>query len=934
MSGNNEPIREKSDGPPVTERPLPNPKELTQISLKGPSKSSIQSATSGFTPIITEQEKKIAAATDLLSKPLPPTDLQVEQQALVQERAREQQERERRQQFIKEVNEQAQPPKPGPAKDQELEISPPPGSPTFGQSPVVAQQPPTFGQGLKSPTTNLVDDLRSSDKFGRQTQELLRGVSFKYENEKYKLYPQVSNQQGEPLTFQEDQLDQCAEENCFTFTPRTDESLLAKYFLTLFFSNKYTEIKAVLDDKTENLSEYQQKISEIRKLINKELIDYALNTDAEIQDVDAKRNYGKKLTFTVASIFYAMENDINVNDSKGSGQRRKLDRNEINMILRNLFKREIFKGDNNKDREILTLSEQIIKLYIGEIVGENEVMDEELINENRDEGDIAVESETYWLKFLPSNLNFNNYDISNENNKKAFEKLKEIITNYEGFSEPLRGIENPRSSIDVTDLRSVKSTEDETGNVADFEKYFDITLLQEPLVKNYEIRQALENNKEEDESYEGESEGQSKEGDGPDTESKPEPDTESNPEPDDYFTGGAVIYTENVDNFNKQIFMIKYENSTEFVVPIKDKKNKQIIITFYNFYDILNPEQQFFTRYVDYFNKINNYEGVEWFSINIKPEFITKSEQLNNDELSNQLRELGEEKEKILQSQQPPLQSMQSPQSQQPLLTLQPLSEITSNQQKKKELEKKIANEKKKVKDQLIQLFTTTGNDKNKNEIFKKITEDQQNIIYDTLSKRNDEFSEDEQQFMDYYKIKNIQTIYNSLNKKDKNDILHLLYDYGDYQDANLKYKKRREAVESKYNITEDAIKQIQNEFYNNNGFLQQIIMKNMGPVQFSPSSSVDIAQQSDRRSSASTTSKDDLGFMAPLVPVKPSKVGGNNLTKTYRNFPPKKSITLFNTRRNLDSTTPTPLKLYAHINKKRFTRNKKRAHKKTQRSP
>jgi ERCC4-type nuclease len=36
--------------------------------------------------------------------------------------------------------------------------------------------------------------------------------------------------------------------------------------------------------------------------------------------------------------------------------------------------------------------------------------------------------------------------------------------------------------------------------------------------------------------------------------------------------------------------------------------------------------------------------------------------------------------------------------------------------------------------------------------------------------------------------------------------------------------------------------------------------------------SSVDIAQQSDRRSSACTTSKDDLGFTAPLVPVKPSK--------------------------------------------------------------
>jgi hypothetical protein len=30
-----------------------------------------------------------------------------------------------------------------------------------------------------------------------------------------------------------------------------------------------------------------------------------------------------------------------------------------------------------------------------------------------------------------------------------------------GFSEPRSGIEKPRSSIDVTELRSVKSTEDD-----------------------------------------------------------------------------------------------------------------------------------------------------------------------------------------------------------------------------------------------------------------------------------------------------------------------------------------------------------------------------------------------------------------------------------------------------------------------------------------
>jgi hypothetical protein len=36
---------------------------------------------------------------------------------------------------------------------------------------------------------------------------------------------------------------------------------------------------------------------------------------------------------------------------------------------------------------------------------------------------------------------------------------------YEGFSEPRSGIEKPRSSIDVTDLRSVKSTEDDNLHI-------------------------------------------------------------------------------------------------------------------------------------------------------------------------------------------------------------------------------------------------------------------------------------------------------------------------------------------------------------------------------------------------------------------------------------------------------------------------------------
>jgi hypothetical protein len=103
----------------------------------------------------------------------------------------------------------------------------------------------------------------------------------------------------------------------------------------------------------------------------------------------------------------------------------------------------------------------------------------------------------------------------------------------------------------------------------------------------------------------------------------------------------------------------------------------------------------------------------------------------------------------------------------------------------------------------------------------------------------------------------------------------------------------------TKYSIKEDTIKKIKNEFYTNNSTLQNKIITKMGPVKYIP-----------------------------------TRVGGNKLTKTYRNFPPKKSIPFFNTRRNHDSVTHTPLKLYTHHNKKRFTRNKKRSHKKTQRAP
>ena len=60
----------------------------------------------------------------------------------------------------------------------------------------------------------------------------------------------------------------------------------------------------------------------------------------------------------------------------------------------------------------------------------------------------------------------NKLKVYDERLSKLEDKLDDKLTcsscvfNCEGFSEPRSGIENPRSSIDVTDRRSVKSTED------------------------------------------------------------------------------------------------------------------------------------------------------------------------------------------------------------------------------------------------------------------------------------------------------------------------------------------------------------------------------------------------------------------------------------------------------------------------------------------
>ena len=59
-------------------------------------------------------------------------------------------------------------------------------------------------------------------------------------------------------------------------------------------------------------------------------------------------------------------------------------------------------------------------------------------------------------------LNLNQFMLTKDNYKKILDV--EPIKPDGGFSEPRSGIEKPRSSIDVTDRRSVKSTDDELNN--------------------------------------------------------------------------------------------------------------------------------------------------------------------------------------------------------------------------------------------------------------------------------------------------------------------------------------------------------------------------------------------------------------------------------------------------------------------------------------
>ena len=748
-------------------------------------------------------------------------------------------------------------------KLKELEEPPQPGPPT--------PQPPTFG---------------------RQTPELLRGVSFKYENEKYKLYPQVSNQQGEPLTFQEDQLDQCSDENCFTFKPRTDESLLAKYFLSLFFSNKYTEIKAVLEDnRTENLSEYQQKISETYFLIKSVLI---TNTD---NNISIQRD--KKLTFIVASIFYARENDIK-EGSGGYGQRRLLDRNEINKILLDLFKRSnLFINDG--DSKIL--ANELIKLYTGEeiidtITGPTTTT---LTNEENEQLPASLDDKKYeWTKYLPNNLNFAGYDLNNSINKKVFEILYKILNNYN---------ESQFNTIfDTTETDPIVTFIEATSRWTEgFEEEIESPL------------SPTENEVTEFEQFE-------------DEEMKETKQTEQN--------GGAFPQViDNFENFNEQILMIKYKETTDsevkvqFVVPFINRDNK-LILSFENFYNKMSVSGT--NELMDLTKQIEKYFDVKWFTINLNENFqklqtlqTLEENKINQEEIKNRLEAQEKTHQKNLEIKKQNLQQV----------SLVSQKKTVSQESKEKppnvidltneEITKIInSNESENVSDSLDKQ-TNAKTKITKNELLRNInsySDETENNIYNILFRKKN-LSNEEQAFIDYYDLKNIDIIFNNKDKTKIGEILHLLFDNIGTSD----YKTRIDKLQEIYG----DIDNIKRRFFNKKEMNRNINSPEIRNLinSIDTNNSYYISLPTEPSDGFERISGEVFDITTPTADT-PSKKGGNKLTKTYRNFPTKKSIPLFNTRRNLDSTTPTPIKLYAHINKKRFTRNKKRAHKKTQRSP
>jgi len=125
-------------------------------------------------------------------------------------------------------------------------------------------------------------------------------------------------------------------------------------------------------------------------------------------------------------------------------------------------------------RLIITLmppKTDIVRLSQWNILGlpDNKKIDGDTFIGNRTDNYGTLNKQFSYFDFYPSLNNFSNFSISEPmtcGNGSAsriiyednYRVIKEESTG--GFSEPRSGIEKPRSSIDVTELRSVKSTED------------------------------------------------------------------------------------------------------------------------------------------------------------------------------------------------------------------------------------------------------------------------------------------------------------------------------------------------------------------------------------------------------------------------------------------------------------------------------------------
>ena len=135
-NGNNKPLRETPDGPPVTQRQLPDPNKISNQGFLQPPSKDVATFGTGINPIIAKRVTQAANIANQLNTPQPPSTYQAEQQAQIQSRSQSLPPQLPQEQFTP-----PPPPlgtEPGPVE--EPTISPPPGPPLFGQSNVVTQQ--------------------------------------------------------------------------------------------------------------------------------------------------------------------------------------------------------------------------------------------------------------------------------------------------------------------------------------------------------------------------------------------------------------------------------------------------------------------------------------------------------------------------------------------------------------------------------------------------------------------------------------------------------------------------------------------------------------------------------------------------------------------------------------------------------------------------